>query len=138
MVLIRNYVDNENLVVVVFLDLSRAFDTIGHSVLIAKLKCYRISGDEIKWFCDYLFHRSQITEWDGVESITHPVFTGVPQGSILGPLLFIIFFNDLQDSLTNAKIVMYADDTVVYYANKKVNDIEKTLTTEHWRFSRQK
>jgi len=60
----------------------------------------------------------------------NPVYTGVPQGSILGPLMFILFFNDFKDCLTNANAIMYADDTVVYYADDDVHSIEQCLTAE--------
>jgi hypothetical protein len=133
---IRKEIDSEKLVGAIFLDLSRAFDTISHSMLIAKLKSYGISDKEIIWFNDYLFHRRQTVQIASELSSPEPVFSGVPQGSILGPLLFIIYFNDLPDCLTAAKVVMYADDTVIYFANKEVPTIEECLNSEFIKLSK--
>ena len=79
----------------VYLDLSKAFDTIGHRLLLNKLNTYRVSGKELNWFTDYLFNRTQIVKIENVRSDTEPVYCGVPQGSILGPLLFIVFLTIL-------------------------------------------
>ena len=77
-----------------------------------------------------LFHRTHIVEIDNVTSSPFPLLSGVPQGLILGPLLFILYFNDLPDSLIRAKVIMYADDTVIYYADPDINNIEMTLNIE--------
>jgi hypothetical protein len=127
---IRREVNNGKLVGSVFMDLSRAFDTISHSQLLAKLSSYGIRDNELHWFTSYLFHRTQLVEIDGSRSTEQPVFNGVPQGSILGPLLFVVFFNDIVDSIQHAHITMYADDAVIYYAHKDVREIEKCLDDE--------
>ena len=127
---IRKEVDQGKLVGAVFMDLSKAFDTVGHANLIEKLKCYGVNGRELSWFGDYLFNRTQVVEIEQSLSDPHPLFSGVPQGSILGPLLFLIYFNDLPDCLTNAKVIMYADDTVVYHASDKIEKIESVLNSE--------
>ena len=121
--------NNGNTIGAVYLDLSKAFDTIGHGLLLNKLNTYRVSGKELNWFTDYLFNRTQIVEIENVRSDTEPVYCGVPQGSILGPLLFIVFFNDLVENL-NCHVIKYADDTVIYYANKDIDVIEKVLNSE--------
>ena len=119
---IRREVDKGNLVGAVFMDLSKAFDTVGHATLIEKLRRYGINESELSWFTDYLFNRSQVVEIDQSQSDPYPLLSGVPQGSILGPLLFLIYFNDLLDCLTEAKI-MCADDTVVYFSSKKIESV---------------
>ena len=90
------------------MDLRKAFDTVNHSCLLSKLPYYGISGKEINWFSSYLFHRSQVVTIDGVTSNSEFVTHGVPQGSILGPLLFIILINDLPLQSQNCKVLMYA------------------------------
>jgi hypothetical protein len=117
-----------NLVGVVYLDLSKAFDTIGHAPLLIKLSAYSVRGKELDWFTSYLFNRTQVVALGSMNSEPEPVYCGVPQGSILGPLLFITFFNDLVDSM-NSKVIKYADDTVIYYAND-VDVIENVLNSE--------
>lgn len=127
---IRRQIEQGKLVGAVFMDLRRAFDTIGHSTLMTKLKSYGICGKEIVWFNNYMFYRRQTVEIGANLSPEKPVLTGVPQGSLLGPLLFIVYFNDISDYLTKANSIMYADDMVIYYADKDVKTIEKCLNNE--------
>ena len=124
---VRRSIDEGKLVGAVYVDLTKAFDTIGHNVLLSKLPAYGITGPELTWFTDYLFRRHQLVSIGNTYSTSHPIFSGVPQGSMLGPLLFIIFFNDFGDVLSNSKFVMYADDTVIYCAHKDKSVIEKLL-----------
>ena len=91
---IREAAEKGQLVGALFLDLSKAFDTISHDVILEKLKRYGVFEIELDWFKDYLFMRSQQVEVGNQKSKSHSVFSGVPQGSILGPLLFLVFFND--------------------------------------------
>ena len=93
---IRNSVDSGKLVGGCFIDLSKAFDTISHRRLLEKLECYDVQDKELEWFRNYLFDRHIRVCFDGVRSEKRPVFTGVPQGSILGPLLYVIFLNDIR------------------------------------------
>ena len=127
---IREMVDNGQLVGAVFIDLSKAFDTLSHDMMLEKLSSYGIQNGELLWFTDYLFCRQQFVQIDGCCSDSNQVFAGVPQGSILGPLLFILYFNDVLDQLCQCKILMYADDTVLYYGNKEAIAIEHVLTNE--------
>ena len=110
---IRQHVDERKLVGATFIDLSKAFDTISHSNLLQKLLQYGICDEELGWFTDYLFHRSVVVSYGSCLSNKQDILTGVPQGSILGPLVFIIFFNDKTDVIEVAKIVKYAGDTVI-------------------------
>ena len=127
---IRREVDSGHLVGAVFIDLSKAFDTISHSVLLNKLQAYGICGNEFNWFTDYLFDRKQLVEFQGTLSDERSMSTGVPQGSILGPLLFILFINDLHEVLRHSKIIMYADDTVIYVSANELENIQKHLNED--------
>ena len=115
---------------VAFLDLSKAFDTVNHSRLILKLKSITFSTRVCEWFKCYLTHRYQVTVVDNKQSSVMPVNVGVPQGSILGPLLFIIYVNDLPNCLNSCEISVYADDTVLYYSSESVTSIEAKLNDD--------
>ena len=125
-------VDEKKLVGTLFIDLSKAFDTISHSTLITKLPAYWIRDDELKWFTDYLFCRSQIVNLNKTCSEAAAVRTGVPQGSLLGPLLFTIFFNDLVYCLQKAQVIKYADDTVLYFSHTNFLVIENNFERRAW------
>ena len=107
---IRRAAGKGHLVGVLFLDLSRAFDTVSHATLLSKLEAYGVKKEALIWFKSYLFHRTEKVDIDGTLSEEKPVLSGVPQGSILGPLLFIIFYNDLADYINNSKIFRYCLD----------------------------
>ena len=94
----------------VFCDLSKAFDTLNHSILLEKLDHYGIRGTALNWFESYLSNRFQYVDLNGHSSSRLLLATGVPQGSILGPLLFLLYINDLP-SASNLKCVTFADDT---------------------------
>ena len=126
----RKEVDKGNLVGVVFMDLSKAFDTIAHSTLLGKLTTYGINNKELDWFTSYLFNRTQQVVLDNVKSEIQHVHCGVPQGSILGPLLFLVFFNDFPDVLLRADIIQFADDTVIYFSSNNFHVIENVLNKE--------
>lgn len=127
---IRKEVDNGKLTGAVFIDLTKAFDTISHAVLLQKLQSYGVRDNELSWFTDYLFQRHQSVSIKNSLLSSMPVFNGVPQGSILGPLLFVIFFNDLPDVLENCRVIKYADDTVVYFSHSNKSVVMSTLTKE--------
>ena len=109
---VNNLLNTGNTPLAVFLDLSKAFDTIDHNILIEKLHSYGASGKELKWFISYLQNRKQFVSLENVSSSYYQITTGVPQGSILGPLLFLIYVNDLSNCC-NLQYLMYADDTCV-------------------------
>ena len=92
---ITSSLDDGDLVIGVFLDLKKAFDTVDHRILLNKLYAYGIRGNILKWYESYLTDRSQYVSYDGMHSNTLSIRCGVPQGSILGPLLFVIYMNDI-------------------------------------------
>ena len=108
---ITSTLDQGHYVVSLFLDLSKAFDTVNHQILLNKLKFYGLQQSENNWFQSYLSNRKQQVYANGVASDSCLISTGVPQGSILGLLLFIIFINDLPRSYTFFSTRLYADDT---------------------------
>ena len=109
------------------LDMAKGFDTIPHDILLYKLKHYNFSPASINWFKSYLSDRSQIVKCNSEVSEEKPVNIGVPQGSILGPLLFILYTNDLPSVLKNCKCEKYADDTTLYCKAKTVAEAEQIL-----------
>ena len=127
---IRESVDSGKLVGAVFIDLSKAFDTVSHSTLLEKLPQYGIEGIEYAWFKDYLFSRKAVVSYNNPVSDEQDLYTGVPQGSILSPLLFIILFNDIASVLQHSRIVKYADDTVIYLADKDLKNVQLRLTED--------
>ena len=89
------------------MDLSKAFDTLDHSILSKKLNYYGVTGSALNWFQDYLSNRSQYVEIAGSKSDITSIKTGVPQGSILGPLLFLIYMDDVANCTTNFVFILY-------------------------------
>ena len=103
--------DNGKLPIGVFLYLSKAFDTLDHTILLDKLFYYGIKGTELAWFKSYLTNRAQFVSYNGTNSHTLSITTGVPQGSILGPLLFMIYMNDVHNASSKFYAILFADDT---------------------------
>jgi hypothetical protein len=123
---IHNIFDNKEQTDVIYFDLSKAFDSVSHSLLIHKLQTFGINGKLLSWIQNYLTDRVQRVTMDGTESGWLPVTSGVPQGSILGPILFILYINDLPDVLSSDTLcAIYADDTKIY--RKVSNDRDQAL-----------
>ena len=116
-------IDKGNSNFAVFLDIKKAFDTVDHEILLQKLKFYGIMSDELNFFKSYLTNRSQFCRIRGFKSPIGRVLLGVPQGSILGPQLFIIYMNDLPHCIKNGHVTMYADDTGTSCEVKSAHDI---------------
>ena len=113
----------------VLLDLQKAFDTVNHGILLNKLKAIGLNQNSILWFDSYLTGRKQVTDINGILSDTKGISCGVPQGSILGPLLFLIYVNDMTTAV-KCKLLLYADDSALLVSGKDVSEIEETLSLE--------
>ena len=111
---------------VVLLDIQKAFDTVDHQILLDKLRCYGASGDQLVFFASYLNNCQQCCKVNGKLSSTKRIRCGVPQGSILGPLHFIIYMNDLPSVVKEVDITMYADDTSLSKGFKTTNESKGT------------
>ena len=105
----------------ILLDFSKAFDKVSHEKLLFKLHNYGVRGNILSWIKAFLDNRSQTVVIDGEQSCTAPVSSGVPQGSVLGPILFLVYINDLPDNITS-QVRLFADDTVVYAAISRMDD----------------
>lgn len=112
---------------VIFLDIKKAFDTVDHDILLKKMMAYGISGSELEFFESYLRNRVQYCNINGSVSGFRKISCGVPQGSILGPLLFLIYMNDLPDAVDNVNITMFADDTSLSKAFKNISELCEEL-----------
>ena len=117
-------IDEGNLTGAVFLDLSKAFDMIDHSLLKSKLTALGVRGRALAWFDNYLSGRTQSVSVNGTYSDTSDLLLGVPQGSVLGSLLFIVFINDLPSVVHRCKIILYADDTALFFAGRNIQTIQ--------------
>ena len=122
--------NNGKLTGAVYVDLSKAFDTIGHNVLLQKLPTYWVKDEELEWLNSYLFNRKNYVCVDRNISIPEPEYCGVPQGSILRPLFFIIFINDLSDYIEHASVIMYADDKESSVSHESKDKIENDLNQD--------
>ena len=112
---IRFKANDNKLVGALLLDISKAFNTISHSVLLNKLKAYGIDNKKLEWFASYLFYRNQVVGINNKRANELYIYCGVPQGSILDLLLFFIFFNEFHDALKKLKVLMHADETDICY-----------------------
>lgn len=126
---IKQQSDKGKLTGMVVLDLEKAFDTVDHSILIGKLKALGLTQSSISWFQSYLKDRWQAVDVGGTLSSWREVKCGVPQGSILGPLLFVSYINDMATSV-NCKLLLYADDSALVVSGKSVITIQAQLTKE--------
>ena len=122
--------DKGNHTIGLFLDLSKAFDTINHDLLISKLHHYGVRGNALEWFRNYLTNRNQYVMFNNHKSNVGNVHCGVPQGSVLGPLLFIIFINDIAYSSKCLSFFIYADDTNGIMSNRNLQDLITSVNAE--------
>ena len=105
--------DNDEVTAMIFFDFRKAFDVVDHQLLLTKLKLYRVSDSALSWFTSYVTNRSQFVTIERQRSDCLPIKQGVPQGSVLGPVLFLLFVNDLPLHLTRTSTDIFADDTTL-------------------------
>ena len=122
--------ENKEVGFCILLDFAKAFDTVNHEILLDKLDYYGIRGTAHKWFKSYLTDRMQCTEIGNTQSKLDYVKHGVPQGSVLGPLLFLLYINDIVLSSKICKFTLFADDTSLFYSHENKTEGEKVLNTE--------
>merc|ERR1712168_742219 len=122
--------ENKEVGFCILLDFAKAFDTVNHEILLDKLNYYGIRGTAQKWFKSYLSERQQCTEIGNVQSKLDYVKSGVPQGSILGPLLFLLYINDIVVASNICKFTLFADDTSLFFSHENKTEGAKILNIE--------
>ena len=113
-----------------FIDLKKAFDTVNHEILLEKIKTYGIRGKALDLLQSYLSNRKQYVVYNEKVSKYQTIKCGVPQGSILGPTLFLLYINDIKNISNLLKFIIFADDTNIYYSNEDIKVVEKTMNEE--------
>ena len=127
---ITSALDNGEFTIAVLIDFRKAFDTVDHKILLDKLYHYGIRGIALEWFKSYLSNRQQQVSYNGVSSKYQSVNCGVPQGSILGPLLFILYINDLSSASKILKSILFADDTTLIDSHKDLTTLVNRFNEE--------
>jgi retron-type reverse transcriptase len=124
---ISEEIDNKNYTIGIFIDLSKAFDTINHTILLDKLNLYGVRGIAHDWFNSYLKHRQQFVQIGDSKSELLTITCGVPQGSILGPLLLLLYINDFVNVSKLGNTIMSADDTNLFFKDKSLSNLVKII-----------
>ena len=127
---VNNSFEKNQFTLGVFIDLSKAFDTVDHKTLISKLRNYGIRGHNLQWFESYLNNRKQFITYNNNNTSFKEITCGVPQGSILGPLLFLIYVNDLSQASQILDPIMFADDTNLFYSHSEIKTLFETVNCE--------
>ena len=122
--------DDNKVGITTFMDLSKAFDSVDHKMLLTKIKRYGVHSTPLQWIRSYLSNREHFVSWNQIQSTSSILNIGVIQGSILGPLLFLIHINDIVNSSNVLPFVLFTDDTTVYVLNNSIDGAIEILNTE--------
>ena len=122
--LIKRFLDEKQYVLGIFIDFRKAFDTVNHDILLDKLECYGIRGHANKIFRSYLTNRRQYTLVNGIKSNFGYVNCGVPQESVLGPLLFLLYINDIKYAIGCDNVKLFADDTFLFMNDRNIDAVK--------------
>ena len=114
----------------IYLDIKTAFDTVNHVILLQKLKWIGVDSNSLQWFQSYLSHRTQRTVVNNCYSTKRKISIGVPQGSVLGPLLFLVYMNDIPTCLQHTQASLFADDTAIYCAASSPDELQCKLNED--------
>ena len=127
---ISNALDNKRVTLGLVIDLSKAFDTVNHQILLDQLEHYGVRGIALRWFESYLSCRKQFVQYNGYNSSSLDITCGVPQGSILGPLLFLVYINDLCNVSKVSDMILFADDTNIFYSHTDASYLMEVVNLE--------
>ena len=127
---LKQAVDNNLLACGVFLNFAKAFDTVNHAILLNKLEKYGVWGVPLSWFTSYLTNRQQYVNTDGVESSKQTIKCGIPQGSSLGPLLFLLYINDIPNCSDKLSFRIFADDTNIFASSSNAMELQNLINQE--------
>ena len=127
---IKSTLDSNSFGCGILVDLEKAFDTVNHSILLKKMEHYGVRGVVHQWFASYLSNREQFVSVNGHNSSLKKVSCGVPQGSVLGPLLFLIYINELPNATKSLSFFLFADDTNIYFESDDIEKLTKKINKE--------
>ena len=122
--------DQNEITAGIFLDLTKAFDTLDHQILFQKLEYYGIRGPALQWIKNYLTNRIQFVQFGETRSSNQIIRWGVPQGSIIGPLFFVFYINDLPNASKLAESLLFADDTSIFYSTSDPSRVISAMNNE--------